>query len=171
MARRRTQAVASAAFTDRDAVDRAMRDLLEAGIPRDLIEVATDAATAGRFFRKGPGHRAYTLLSYAGRGALIGIILSMILSLVLVFFVDIRYAGPLSIVQTLGPNVGTLAGAVIGALWGLVRPMPAADYYRRVRQTGGILVIVHCKSHDQAERIVGRLGDLGGREPQVVPAT
>lgn len=171
MPKRRTQAIASAAFDDRDAVDRALRGLLESGIPRDLIEVAADAGTAKRFFRRGPSHRAYTLLAYAGRGALIGIILSMILSLVLVFTVDVRYAGPLSIVQTLGPNVGTLAGAVIGALWGLVRPRPTADYYCRVKQTGGILVIVHCKTQDQAARIVSRLGDLGGREPQVVPAT
>lgn len=162
--------VVSIVFDRRDPLDGAIASLMEHGIARDQIEIVTGPATAGRLFGDTRSRLPPQMLADAGRGALVGLIASSILAAVLVLVVPMTVTGPLTLVQTLGPNVGTLGGAVIGILVGALRPRAPKAIYCRVRQTGGILMLVHCRTTEQAERMRDLLGPLGGHDGLVVQA-
>lgn len=163
--------VVSIVFDRREPLEGAIASLMEHGIARDLIEIVTGPATARRFFGDAIPLVPQQMLSDAGRGALIGLVASSILSALLVLVVPMAAVGPLTLVQALGPNVGTLGGAAIGILVGALRPREPQDLYCRIRQTGGILMLVHCRSRDQAERLQGLLEPLGGHDGRIVSAT
>ena len=166
----RPHPVVSIAFQGRDQVDQTIAYLMEHGVARDEIEVVTDPTTAAREFRGLQPKVPYELLADVGRGALIGLVASVCLSLVLVAVSPLQASPVLAIVQLLGPNVGTLGGALIGAMVGFWRPRPPSDLYCRVRQTGGILMLVHCRTGEEAETLRVKLGERGGRDGIVVTA-
>jgi Na+/phosphate symporter len=160
--------VVSIVFDRRDPIEQAIADLMEAGIARDQIEVVTDPVTARREFKDTLRKIPPQVLADAGRGALFGLVASSLLSAFLVLVVPLSVTGPLTLVQALGPNVGTVGGAVVGAAVGLFRHRRPDDLYCRVRQTGGILMLVHCRDAEQAERMLALLQPRGGHDGIVV---
>jgi Na+/phosphate symporter len=171
MRNRTPHPVVSIVFDRRDPIDPAIAALMEEGIARDLIEVVTDPATAQREFQDTRRQISRQVLADAGRGALIGLLFSFFLSAILVLVVPMEVTGLLTLVQALGPNVGTLGGAVIGMVVGLFRQRQPNDLYCRVRQTGGILMLVHCRSTEQAEQMLALLQTRGGHDGLIVRAT
>jgi Na+/phosphate symporter len=162
--------VVSIVFDRREPLEGAIAGLMEAGIARDQIEIVTDPATAHREFHDTLRRLPPQILGDAGRGALIGLIATSALSALLVLVVPMSVTGPLTIVQALGPNVGTVAGAVIGALIGWIRHRTPSNLYCRVRQTGGILMLVHCRNTEQADRMLALLGPKGGHDGVIAQA-
>jgi Na+/phosphate symporter len=169
MRRHPTHPVVSVVFDSRAPLAGAIAELMEAGIARDQIEIVTDPDTARREFQDQLRRIPPAMLADAGRGALIGLIASSLLSALLILVVPITITGPLTIVQALGPNVGTALGAVIGAVVGWFRHRRPSDLYCRVRTTGGILMLVHCRHDGEAARMMGLLTPRGGHDGIVVP--
>ena len=125
--------------------------------------MVTDRATAQRCYPQRIPRVRFEVIVAAGQGALVGLLASSLLALGIIAVSGLDAPGPLAIVQLLGPNVGTLGGAVVGAGLGLARRRPPGDLYCRVRDTGGILLLVHCASEAEAGAVLARVGALGGR--------
>lgn len=157
----------SAVFDDPDGVDRALVALIDAGVPRDLIDIVVSPAAADHFYprtARGPGRETFR---YAGIGGLTGLILSSILSVVLTAWPGGNPTST-SVVQLLGPNIGTVGGAVIGALIGFFRHRAPEQRFRRAaEEPDAIVVVVASRASDENEDLAAILAEAGGREPRV----
>jgi hypothetical protein len=72
------------------------------------------------------------------------------------------------IVQLLGPNFMTVAGACLGGAYGFFqRRLPRPYYARLAEATSAILVAVAAPAAEQVEVVKQILVDAGGREPRV----
>ena len=154
----------SAFFNSTDAVDTAVRQITEAGLPRDLVEVVVAAPAAALFYpgsSRPPGHET---IRYAGMGALVGLILGVIGSLILVSLPTFFGPGPAALVQLLGPNVATVMGALIGAVIGRFVPRANADSHSRAgERPDEILVVAHPPTARAASQISELFSVAGGR--------
>jgi hypothetical protein len=162
--RRSDTSEVSAFFTSTEAVDSAVRQITEAGLPRDLVEVVVAEPAAARFYPSSSRPLGHETIRYAGAGALIGLILGVIGSLILISLPSFFGPGPAAFVQLLGPNVATVSGAVIGALIGRFVPRPNADRHSRAgERPDEILVVARAPSETQARQVSELLAAGGGR--------
>jgi hypothetical protein len=167
----------TALFDDQAAVERALDALYTAGTPRDLIEVVVSREAAARFYASASGRGAPRALgretwSYAGGGALIGFTAGVAISLVMVAWPGIDAPGGLALVQLAGPNVGTMAGATIGALIGALRRQhPSRRHARAAEAANAIVVAVAARSEREAELLGQLLAGYGGRGVRTDAAT
>jgi hypothetical protein len=166
----------TALFDETAAVDRALDALYTAGTPRDLIEVVVSREAARRFYQGASGREAprgfrRETWSWAGAGALLGFIGGVLISLVMVAWPGIDAPGGLALVQLLGPNVGTMAGAAIGAILGaLRRQRPQPRHARAAEASGAIVVAVSARSDEEAALLGQLLASLGGRDVRLETA-
>ena len=163
VAQSETQEV-SAFFSSTEAVDNAVRQITEAGLPRDLVEVVVAEPAAARFYpgsSRPPGHET---VRYAGAGALVGLVLGVIGSLILVSLPTFFGPGPAALVQLLGPNVATVMGALVGALIGRFVPRANADSHSRAgERPDEILVVARPPDARQVKQVSELLSMAGGR--------
>jgi hypothetical protein len=158
----------TALFDDGDSVERVLDALYTAGTPRDLIEVVVSRDAAARYYAGATGHRAPRQLgretwSYAGAGALIGFVGGVLISLVMVAWPGIEAPGGLALVQLAGPNIGTVAGAGVGAVIGaLRRRRPQPRHARAAEAANAIVVAVAARSEREAELLGQLLAGHGG---------
>jgi hypothetical protein len=167
----RQEGVVTALFDDVTTVERALDALYDAGTPRDLIEVVVSRDAAQRFYASGrqmpraPGRETW---KFAGVGALAGFIFGTALSLVMVAWPGLDAPGGLALVQLAGPNIGTIAGATIGALVGSSRRQkPDPRYARAAEFAHAILFAVTARSETEAMLLARLLEGQGGRDVQV----
>jgi hypothetical protein len=163
--------VASAFFASAEQVERAVADLVDAGVPRDLVEVAVSpAANQARY-----GGRARRLgtqtVRYAGAGALIGLLAGVVLSLeiILVFPGFDPPARELSITQLLGPNVAMMLGLAIGALVGAFLRRPPLGPVTRTRGREEILLAVRSIPEARVPEVTAAIEAAGGIEIETEP--
>lgn len=157
----------SALFDDPARVDAALRALVHAGLPRDLVDVVVTEEAARRFY---PG-RARPLgrdaIRYAGAGGLIGLIVGATLSLAIIALPGLAAPGLTAIVQLLGPNLATVSGAVVGALIGLLTRRRAEPRHARVVEApASIVMVVTVRTEEEADRVSRLLVENGGRDPR-----
>lgn len=144
----------SAFFEAEQAVEDVIQRLVEQGVPRDLIDVVVSRQAMNKFF---PGKaRPYrdSVFSFAGRGALTGLLSMAIVTLVITFTPGYEPAGLMAHVQLAGPNVGTIVGATLGALYGLMRKShPKPQHYRALERDDALLLLVHLQDRPHAEAL------------------
>jgi hypothetical protein len=170
--RRREPLVVTALFDSPDAVDRAVDALYVIGVPRDLMEVVVSHAAADRFYAggrgRGPREPGRETFRYAGVGALVGFIGGVLFSLLMLVWPGIEAPGGMAPVALFGPNVGTTAGAGLGALLGLMRRQRPDRRYARAAEVGdAILLAAHARDAREAELLARAVAEHGGREPRV----
>jgi hypothetical protein len=157
-------------FDDVGTVERTLDALYDAGMPRDLIEVVVSREAATTFYAARRGRGAPRGLGretwkFAGIGALSGFIFGTLLSLVMVAWPGLDAPGGLALVQLAGPNIGTVAGAAIGALVGATRKQrPEARHARAAEASNAILLAVRARHGLEAELLMDLLASQGGRE-------
>ncbi len=160
----------TALFDDPVKVEQALDALYEAGTPRDLIEVVVSREAAERFYAKLPGRQAprsppRETWRFAGIGALGGFVGGVVISLVMVAWPGIDAPGGLSLVQVAGPNIGTMAGAAVGATVGAFRRQrPQARHARTAEAADAIVFAVATRTEREAELIGQLLESQGGRD-------
>lgn len=161
----------SAFFETEAAVNRAVTQLVNQGIPRDLIDVALAARARERFFAgQGQPYRD-SIFSFAGRGALAGLVLAAAFTIGLTLMPGFESPGLLAYVQLLGPNIGVMMGGALGGLYGLLRRShPKPEHYRALERDIPLL-LVHLRPPPEAERIAAQLHQWGGIEPRMTPDT
>lgn len=163
----------TALFDDPAAVERALDALYTAGTPRDLIEVVVSREAAQRYYADAPRRRAprelgHETWSYAGGGALLGFSAGVVISLIMVAWPGIEAPGGLALVQLAGPNIGTVAGAAVGAVIGTFRRQhPKPRHARAAEAANAIVVAVSARSPREAELLGQLLDGLGGRQVRI----
>lgn len=160
----------TALFDDPATVERALDALYTAGMPRDLIEVVVSSDAAARFYSRLPNRQAprppgRETWRFAGIGALAGFVGGVVISLVMVAWPGIDAPGGNALVQVAGPNIGTIAGATVGAMIGsLRRQRPDARHARAAEASHAIVFAVAARSDEEAALIGQLLTTQGGRE-------
>ncbi|MGN6111348.1 MAG: hypothetical protein ACTHU0_40000 [Kofleriaceae bacterium] len=159
----------SALFTSRDDVEQAISDLVEAGVPRDQIEVSVSPLGNEAHFRGRARRLGSQTVRYAAAGALIGLLLGIVMSLeiILVFPGIEPPAHELSLAQLLGPNVAMMIGLVLGAVVGAFRKRSGDGPAARIADSDDILVAVRSQSDARLPELTRLLASAGGREPLV----
>jgi hypothetical protein len=171
--RRREPLVVTAFFASPGSIDRALDALYAAGVPRDLMEVVVSRTAAAQFYAGGAGRRGARrpgreTFRYAGAGALVGFIGGVLFSLLMLVWPGIDAPGGMAPVALFGPNVGTTAGAALGALFGLARRQrPDPRYARAAEARDAILLAVHARDRHEAEQLAQLLVAHDGREPRI----
>lgn len=154
----------SAFFDSEERATRAMMALLNQGIPRSLIDVAVSEAANRRFFH-GRGRKYHdSTFSFAGRGALIGLLISAAFTLAITILPGFPEPGVLAIVQLFGPNVGVVTGGAFGALWALLRRAHPSRHYYRALEREALLLLVQLRPKEEVAHITELLSRLGGQE-------
>lgn len=160
----------TALFDDPAKVERTLDALYTAGMPRDLIEVVVSRDAAQRFYARMPGRRAprppgRETWRFAGIGALAGFVGGVVISLVMVAWPGIDAPGGHALVQVAGPNIGTMAGAAVGATVGSFRRQrPQARHARAAEAAQAIVFAVAARSEQEATLVGQLLASQGGRE-------
>ncbi len=160
-------ATVSAFFPSPEAVDAVVARLLDRGLPRDLVDVAVSPAAARIFYprlARAPGNMGF---AYAGIGALAGLIGGSLVSLAIVAASGFTLDRTLALVQLLGPNVATLAGAVLGGLVGLFTRQKPAVPFGRVGDRDAILLVVSGLDPTQVIPIKDFIAKAGGEALQL----
>jgi hypothetical protein len=160
--------VVTALYDSAESVDDALRRLHDAGVPRDLVEVVVSREAAERFYgrlARPPGREVFR---YAAIGGIAGLILSAALSLTILALPGEAPPGGTAIVQLIGPNVGTVGGAAIGALIGAFRRRrPNRRHARAAEAASAILVAVRTRAEEEVAVLEQLLAASGGREVRV----
>jgi hypothetical protein len=157
----------SALLESPEAVNEALMRLSFLGIARDRIDVVVSPETARRYYPHEARRLGTYALRYAAVGALTGFLLTSALALAVVLLPGYADAGLLALVQLLGPNVGAIGGAAVGAAAGFfVRKAPRGPYHRAL-EAEAIVLIVHDVSTSEGADIEGLLASIGGKDVQV----
>jgi len=155
----------TALFDSAAGVDAALDALYTAGMPRDLIDVVVSPEAAAHFrggFVRGPGRETFR---FAGIGGLTGLVLGAATSLVMVAWPGLDAPGGQAIAQLLGPNVGLVAGAALGACAGFfLHRSPDKRHARAADAAGAIVVAVAARSQAEGILIARLLTERGGRD-------
>ena len=153
----------SAFFTQEKAIDTAITACLHRGIPRDLIDVAVSSGAAAKFYPGAAGPNRDSWFSWAGRGALTGLLLSSALALIILFFSGYETSRPMAIIQLLGPDLGVLIGAALGALYGWLKPGDLKRQMQRaLDRSDAALVLVHLQPAHAADEVKSIFRQYGG---------
>ncbi|MFQ5827789.1 MAG: hypothetical protein ACE5JD_01345 [Candidatus Methylomirabilia bacterium] len=160
----------TALFDTKEAVDRALVHLLRAGLPRDLIEVAVSPQAAARFYARAVRTPGRQTLRYAVIGGFVGLIAGATLSLALIALPGLAAPFGIAIIQLIGPNLATLAGAALGGAIGIfVRRHPSHKHARAGLEPSAVLVVVHAQGMEDAAVLAELLSQSGGRDPKIEP--
>lgn len=162
----------SAFFAQEAAIESAMWDCLRRGVPRDLIDVAVSEAASKRFYGGRTRHLRDGWFSSAGRGALAGLVISALATLVIVLLPGFNTSRLMAMVQFLGPDIGIILGGAVGALYGWIKPAdPAPDLHRALLRDDAALMLVHLQPHAEAEAIREVLQQHGGQDVELKAAS
>lgn len=160
----------SALFDDRASVERALLRLTGAGVPRDLIEVVVSPQAARRLYGGVRAADVRETVRYAGIGGLVGLIVSIFVSLAIISLPELVAPGATAVVQLLGPNMGAVGGAAFGALLGCFRRRPTRRRHARAAESPDVVVVVvRVRDTGQVDAVRGLLAGAGGRDPRTEP--
>ena len=149
-----TSFTVSGFFNTEQSIEQAMQDCLRRGVPRDLIDVAVSPGAAGKFYGGRASTNRDSWFSWTGRGALIGLIISALLSLGIILLPGYDTSPIMAYVQLLGPDIGILLGAAIGAIYGLLKPGDIKpQMLRALQRDDAALLLVHLQPEKEAAEI------------------
>jgi hypothetical protein len=158
----------SAIFVDRATAERAIPRLTADGVPRDLVEVVVSAEAARHFYAGVRPANSRETVRYAGIGGLVGLLVSVVVSLAMISLQDFAAPGATAVVQLLGPNMGAVAGAALGALFGLFRRRAPEWRHRRAAEAAGeVVVVVRARDERHVAAVVRLLAAAGGVNPRI----
>ena len=156
-------------FDSEQAVKQAVAELVHQGVPRDLIDVAMAERLKHRFFRGAARPYRDSVFSYAGRGALLGLVLSATFTVGLNLLPGFQPPGLMSMVQLIGPDIGVVLGGALGAAYGLTRKSHPKLQHLRALDRDAMLLLVHLRPRADADRLRDLLIRMGGSEPLLEP--
>lgn len=143
-------------FDNKEKVQAVMQACLHQGIPRDLMDVAVSQGAAARFFGGKAGASHDSWFSWAGRGALTGLLLTAITSLSIVLLPGFKSSNLMAMVQLLGPDIGIILGAAVGGLYGWMRESDIRPVLQRAAErTDAMLLLIHPQSQTEADTVRG----------------
>jgi hypothetical protein len=167
-------ATVTASFYDRAATERAVDDLVAAGIPRDDISVVMSNETRDRYFAGDTDVRGANIAKGAAGGGAIGGSLGAIAGGLLLggtitavtggAALPFLIAGPIAGALA-GGGAGAAVGSILGALVGAGVPEHEARAIESDVQRGGVVIAVHTDDARTADIQAILRRDGGGIEP------
>jgi uncharacterized protein (TIGR02271 family) len=151
-------------FEDRDHAEKAVRKLMEDGVPSSDISVVT-GDPEGRYKNYKVDDRGNMAgegaATGAGTGAVVGGIIGLLVGAGTIVFpvAGLVAAGPIAGLLT-GAGAGAVTGGIIGALVGLGIPKEDAETYAEAVRRGDVLVAVEC-DESRADRVADILDSNG----------
>ena len=150
-------------FTQRQQLDKALSACLSLGIPRDLIDVAISEKAADKFKQLKAKRNTDHWFAWTGRGALIGLLISIIFSLGILLIKGYEISDSMAIVQLVGPDIGIIVGAVLGAIYGwFIESDNNVLMQRADERDDAMLFLVYLQPSGEAEKVRDILVDNGG---------
>ncbi|HSI44262.1 MAG TPA: hypothetical protein VK949_07960 [Methylotenera sp.] len=141
-------------FKQISQVDNVLFKCLKLGIPRDLIDIAVSEKAATKFNQLKAKRNTDNWFAWTGRGALLGLLTSITLTLGLILLEGYDISNQLALIQLLGPDIGVIVGAFIGALYGWLKESDNNVLMQRAEQReDALLMLVYRQSPDMAEKI------------------
>lgn len=157
-------------FRDEAAVSAVLHACVHRGVPRDLIDVAVSETAAPHFYggRARPNRDSW--FSWTGRGALAGLIISATISLVIIMIPGFNMSEMMAIVQFLGPDIGVITGAFLGALYGWLKPGDIRPQFKRATlRSDAVLMLVHLQPEEEAKELQEIFRTQGGEDVMMEP--
>ena len=153
-------------YTDRTTVSDALKVLHKAGYRATDISVLSSDNQGSKDFAHEKRTKALEgAATGAAAGAVVGAVLAWLVSIQTVtisLLGALVLAGPV-LAAMAGAGVGAVLGWLAGLLVGLRRSEYVARRYEGRIRHGGILVSVHCDSHEWCNRAKEALRDTGAR--------
>ncbi|ABE49699.1 MULTISPECIES: hypothetical protein [Methylobacillus] len=150
-------------FKQQDQVDTVLTECLRLGIPRDLIDVALSEGAAAKFPTLRAKKNTDSWFAWTGRGALAGLLISSALTLGIILLMGYEVTDQMALVQLLGPDIGIIVGAALGALYGWLRESDTNVVMQRALQRDdAMLLLVYLQPPEEAKRIEKILLRHGG---------
>lgn len=157
-------------FNNEEAVNAVMHSCVHRGVPRDLIDVAVSQAASPKFYGGRARANRDSWFSWTGRGALAGLLISATLSLALIMMPGFNDSYAMAIVQFLGPDIGVIAGAFLGALYGWLKAGDVRPQFKRATlRSDAVLMLVHLQPEEEAAMIEQVFREQGAEEVLVEP--
>lgn len=165
-----TSYTVSGFFNNEQAINAVMHACVHRGVPRDLIDVAVSPGAAPHFFSGRARANRDSWFSWTGRGALAGLLISATLSLALIMMPGFNNSGVMAIVQLMGPDIGIIVGAFLGALYGWMKPGDIKPQLKRATlRSDAALMLVHLQPEDEANALKEIFRAQGGEEILMEP--
>jgi hypothetical protein len=160
----------SVTFTDPAAVERAVGALIDAAVPRDLIDIVVSPTAAQHFYQGIRTAGTRQTLRYAAIFGLVQLGVSSVVSLAAISLDDFVAPGATAVVQLLGPNMATMLGAGAGAIFGYFHHRSPRRYHARAaEEPDAIVVVVRASTVGQATALGELLEGIGGQKPRLEP--
>lgn len=157
-------------FKQQGQVDSVLTECLRLGIPRDLIDVALSEEAAARFPSLRAKKNTDSWFAWTGRGALAGLLISSALTLAIILLAGYEVTEKMALVQLLGPDIGIIVGAALGALYGWLRDSDTNVVMQRALQRNdAMLLLVYLQPPEEAARIEQIFSRHGGEEVNSQP--
>lgn len=157
-------------FRSEAAVNAVMHACVHRGVPRDLIDVAVSQAASPNFYGGRARANRDSWFSWTGRGALAGLLISATLSLAIIMMPGFNDSYVMAIVQFLGPDIGVIAGAFLGAIYGWAKQGDVRPQFKRATlRSDAVLMLVHLQPEDEAQMIEQVFREQGAEDILVEP--
>ncbi|MGE0158663.1 MAG: hypothetical protein AB7T31_04575 [Gemmatimonadales bacterium] len=155
----------TALFDSAAGVETAVARLVAAGLPRDLIEVVAGPEAVRRFYGGRARPSARDTFRWAGIGGIVGLLVGAGISLALIALPGFQPPGVMAWVQLVGPNVATVSGALVGAVFGLLRRRAPSSWHARLGDgEERIMVAALARGERELEVVARVLAEAGGRD-------
>lgn len=165
-----TSYTVSGFFNNEQAVNAVMHACVHRGVPRDLIDVAVSQAASPSFYGGRARANRDSWFSWTGRGALAGLLITAILSLGLIMMPGFNDSHIMAIVQFMGPDIGVITGAFLGALYGWLKPGDIKPQLKRAAlRSDAVLMLVHLQPEEEARMIEEVFRAQGAEDVLVEP--
>lgn len=153
-------------FTNRVATEAAVDAIIKRGFTRDDISVLMSDATRTKEFALETRTHAVDGAGIGGAvGGAVGAILAALVAVgttLMLPGLNLVIAGPIAAALA-GAGAGGAAGGLIGAMIGAGIPEHRAKVYDTGIRSGGILLGVEARTHDEVENLEKLLEDVGGK--------
>ncbi|MFL9609981.1 hypothetical protein ACKF11_07835 [Methylobacillus sp. Pita2] len=157
-------------FKQQGQVDNVLAECLRLGIPRDLIDVALSEKAAAKFSSLRAKKNTDSWFAWTGRGALAGLLISSALTMAIILLAGYEVTEKMAFVQLLGPDIGIIVGAALGALYGWLRDSDTNVVMQRaLERDDAMLLLVYLQPPGEAARIEQIFGRHGGEEVSLQP--
>lgn len=162
--KKRESLTVSGFFQQPQQVDKVLAACLQRGIPRDLIDLALSEQAAARFTALKPGRNTDNWFAWTGRGALAGLLISAVLTLGIILTMEYEVSERMAVIQLLGPDIGIVVGAVLGAIYGWLHESETnALMQRAAERDDAMLLLVYMQPPDEAAQVADIFSTHGGQ--------
>lgn len=157
-------------FHQQQQAEAVLAACLQRGIPRDFVDLALSEQAASRFTALKPGKNTDNWFAWTGKGALAGLLISALFTLGIIMVKGYEISNQMAMVQLLGPDIGIMVGAILGALYGWLHESDTNRLMQRaVGRDDAMLLLVYMQPPEEASQLQKIFSQHGGLDIRIEP--